>query len=74
MLTSMEDCQGRILPFPPEKRFSALVFSPKAALRKLAPKDSVLACAVLTGYVALYIGVGFAGLELLSWAWTKLFS
>jgi hypothetical protein len=40
----------------------------------VAPKDSVLACAVLSGYVAFYIGVGFAGLELLSWAWTKLFS
>ncbi|HWF37888.1 MAG TPA: hypothetical protein VG322_05180 [Candidatus Acidoferrales bacterium] len=51
-----------------------LAFSPKAALRRVAPKDSVLACAVLSGYVALYIGVGFAGLELLSWAWTKLFS
>jgi hypothetical protein len=48
--------------------------SPKAALRKLAPKDSVLACAVLSGYVALYIGVGFAGLELLAWAWSKLVS
>jgi len=73
MLTSMEDCQGRTLPFPPEK-LSKLAFSPKAVLRRLTPKDSVLACAILAGYVALYIGVGFAGLELLSWVWTKLLS
>lgn len=74
MITSQSDCQGRILPMrhPQPLGFSHL--TPKALLRRPGIRDSFLASAVLSLYVAVYIGVGFAGIAAIEWAWTKLLS
>jgi hypothetical protein len=36
---------------------------------KLAMKDTVIAATVLSAYLALYIGVGLAGLSAVEWLW-----
>jgi hypothetical protein len=37
-----------------------------------ATKDTVIAAAFLCAYMAFYVGVGFAGLSAVEWAWTYL--
>ncbi len=39
---------------------------------KLAMRDSFVASAFLGAYLALYLGVGFAGLAAVDWVWTYL--
>jgi len=48
---------------------SRTAFSQKAVTR-----DSVVASAFLCAYVALYLGVGFAGLAAIDWIWAYLVS
>jgi hypothetical protein len=57
---------------PPRKAFGVSHLTPRALLRRPGIKDSFLASAVLSLYVAAYIGVGFAGIAAIEWAWTKL--
>jgi hypothetical protein len=74
MITSLYECQGRTLPMPARKTFGVSHLTPARLLRKPGVRDSFLAGAVLSLYVAAYIGVGFAGIAAFEWAWTKLFS
>jgi hypothetical protein len=74
MITSRDDCQGRILPMPERQLLSFSHLTPKALLRRPGIRDSFLAGAILSLYVAVYIGVGFAGVAAIEWAWTKLLS
>lgn len=46
--------------------------TPKASLRKLSTKDSVVACLFLSLYVGTYMAAGFVGITAIAWAWQKL--
>jgi hypothetical protein len=74
MITSLEDCQGRTLPMPHRKISGFSHLTPKALLRRPGVRDSFFAGAILSLYVAVYIGVGFASIAAIGWVWTKLFS
>jgi hypothetical protein len=40
---------------------------------KPSTKDSIIACAFMLGYIAVYIAVGFAAVSAIGWAWTAAF-
>lgn len=42
-------------------------------LQKPTLKDSVVAGAVMLGYIGVYLAVGFAAVSVVSWAWTAVF-
>lgn len=36
-------------------------------------KDSLIACAVVIGYLGIYLAAGFAAVGACSWVWTAVF-
>jgi hypothetical protein len=47
--------------------------APDPARKELSMKHSITACAVLLGYIAIYMCVGFAALVLVERAWLAVF-
>ncbi len=65
--------ESAFMPFPPAQSRDVIRRAWESPAKKLPLKRSVMACAFFFVYLAAYLGVGYAGIVAVEYAWSAIF-
>jgi len=73
-----ESCESTLqnsslLPFMPNRSAAALEPRWESAPTNLPKKRSLIACAFLLAYAAVFVAIGYAGMSMIGYAWSTIF-